>query len=91
MRIKKGFVLEEVGGSYLAVATGRLADSFHSMIRLNGTSAFIWRQLEGDGLSREALVEAVVAAYDAPRATIEADVDALLGKLAAAGILEEEA
>ena len=42
MKIKDGFVLEEVGGSYLAVAVGECAGNFNGMVRLNGTGAFLW-------------------------------------------------
>lgn len=33
MRIKDGFVLREVAGSYMVVATGEAGKSFHGMIR----------------------------------------------------------
>ena len=49
MKIKKGFVIEEVAGSYLACATGKLAKSFNGFIRLNESGAFLWKMLsEGD-------------------------------------------
>ena len=88
MKLKKGFVLEEVGGSYLAVATGALADTFRGLIRLNGTGAFIWRLLSERDMTRDGIVDAVLAAYDAPRDRVEQDVDGILATLTENGILD---
>ena len=54
MKIKKGFVLEKVGDSYLSCATGKLAKSFRGFIRLNESGAFLWKNLsEGDKTEAE--------------------------------------
>ena len=57
MKIKSGFVLEKVGGDYLAVAVGELADYFNGMVRLNETGAFLWNLLCEGEFSREELSE----------------------------------
>lgn len=90
MRIKEGFVLEEVGGAYLAVAVGALAGDFNGMVRLNGTGAFLWKLLSEGERTREQLVEEIVKAYEG---VTEADV--LPGvvdfeeRLRKAGIIED--
>ena len=48
MKIKNGFVLEKVGESYLACATGKLATEFHGFVRLNETGALLWEALAED-------------------------------------------
>ena len=89
MKIKDGFVLEEVAGSYLAVAVGDRADSFSGMVRLNSTGAFLWNLMKDKDVSREALIEEVLKAYtDAPRELVEKDVLAFEEKLRENGILE---
>ena len=45
MKIKSGFVLEKVGGGYLAVAVGARAREFSGLVRMNGTGAFLWNKL----------------------------------------------
>ena len=55
MKIKDGFVLEEVGDFYLAVAVGELAEEFRAIVRLNETGAFLWRQLLTDKSKEELL------------------------------------
>ena len=90
MKIKEGFVLEEVGGAYLAVAVGSLAGSFNGMVRLNGTGAFLWRLLSEGEYTREQLAKELAEACDG---VTESDV--LPGvidfeeRLRKAGIIEE--
>ena len=60
MKIKDGFVLEEVGGDFLAVAVGDRATEFSAMVRLNGTGAFLWNLLsESDKIGRASCRERV--------------------------------
>ena len=46
MKIKQGFILREVAGSYLVVAVGEAVKRFNGVINLNETGAFLWRLLE---------------------------------------------
>ena len=46
MKIKDGFILREVAGSFVVVAVGKRAGEFNGVINLNQTSAFMWRMLE---------------------------------------------
>ena len=59
---------------------------FDGMITLNETAAFLWQKLT-EGTTKEALTDALTAEYDVEEATAAADVDALLTKLNAAGLL----
>ncbi len=89
MKIKKGFVLEEVGGSYLAVAVGERTEDFNGLVKLNGTGAFLWNLMKDKDVTSEELVSSVMAAYeDAPLETVISDVAAFEKKLRDNGILE---
>lgn len=46
MNIKKGFVIQEVGGQWVAVATGAAAAEFSGIVKLNDTAAIAWRGIE---------------------------------------------
>ena len=90
MKIKEGFVLEEVGGEYLAVAVGSRAGDFNGMVRLNGTGAFLWKLLEEKNLTRDELVKEVVGAYEGvTEKDVLPGVAAFEEKLRAAGIIED--
>ncbi len=89
MKIKDGFVVEKVGGKYLAVAVGKSADEFSALIRMNSTGAFLWKQLSGEDLNRDELVGRMLAEYEVEAERAEADTDAFLTKLAEAGLLDD--
>lgn len=89
MKIKSGFILEEVGGAYLAVAVGERAGSFNGMVRLNGTGAFFWNLMKDKDVSREEIVNEVMKVYEGvTREQVMADVIAFEEKLRDGGILE---
>ncbi len=90
MKIKNGFVLEKVGGAYIAVAVGDRTNTFNGVVRLNGTGAFIWNLLVEREYTREEIVEKIVEAYEGVSADDVTDgVRAFEEKLRAAGIIEE--
>lgn len=87
MKIKKGFILREVSGSFIVVAVGAASKEFKGLITLNETGAFLWEKLVS-GNTKEGLVEALLNEYDAPKDVIEADVDAFLKTITDGGLVE---
>ena len=87
MKIKKGFILREVSGSFIVVAVGAASKEFKGLITLNETGAFLWEKLVS-GNTKEGLVEALLNEYDAPKDVIEADVDAFLKIITDGGLVE---
>ena len=89
MKIKKGFVIQKVGGSYLACATGRLAAEFSAIVKLNSTGVFLWNKIsEVEDISRDALVEEFRQAFDIEISVAQSDVDGFIRTLSENGILE---
>jgi len=88
MKIKKGFVLRPTLGYTVAVATGELAKSFGGMIKLNETSADIWRWID-DGLSREEVINRYVDAYNVSVEIAARDYDAMVEQMNEAGVFEQ--
>ncbi|MBQ7363609.1 MAG: PqqD family protein [Clostridia bacterium] len=88
MKIKEGFVIEKVGASYLAVATGKMADEFHALVRLNSTGAFLWHKLTESSRTEEELLSLMLDEYDVTREQASADISAFLESLKRAGILD---
>lgn len=88
MKIKKGFVLEEVGGSYLACATGKLVKQFSGYIRLNSTGAFLFKTLCENDMTESELVNALTNEYEIDSETAAKDTATFVKKLSEAGIIE---
>lgn len=49
MRLKEGFMLRQVAGSWVVVPAGRACVDFDGMISLNDSGALLWRTLEQGG------------------------------------------
>lgn len=86
MRIKDGFVLREVAGQAVVIATGEASKTFHGMVKLNGTGRDIWNGL-AQGLDADAIAAGLVRDYDVDAARARADVDAFIAKMSAEGFL----
>ena len=87
MKIKEGFVVREVGGKTVAVATGALSCQFHGMITLNGTGKFLFEAMKEE-TDLPSLVKKLTAEYDVDEKTAENAVKAFVESLSKSGILE---
>ena len=87
MKIKKGFVVRVVGGEHVAVPVGELSKTFHGMINLNETGAFLWRFFSEDHTLEEG-VDALCNEYEVERERAAADVDRFADILTKNGFIE---
>lgn len=87
MKLKEGFVLRQVAGSYVVVAVGLQTLDFKGMIRLNDTGAFLWKQLTENECTEESLVVAMTNEYDVDDTTAANDVNAFVQSLKEADLL----
>lgn len=76
-KLKDGFMLKEVVGSYIVVPVGDNLVDFSAMITVNETGAFLWKLLE-NGASVSEMVAKMVAEYDIDEATAQRDIDNFL-------------
>ena len=86
MKIKEGFVLREIAGQAVVIATGPASKEFRGMIKLNSTGKLIWQGLM-DGLSEEEISQKIVDTYEVDRDRAEADVKQMLNKMKEHGFL----
>ena len=87
IKIKKGFILREVSGSFVVVAVGEESKKFKGLITLNETGAFLWNKLI-IGNTKEGLLKAMLEEYDAPKEVIEKDIDAFIATITNGGLVE---
>ena len=87
MKIHPDFTIQKVGSAYVAVPVGETSKTFHSMLQLNETAAFLWKRMAKQDCTEEALVAALLAEYDVDRSTAAADVSNIVALLAKNGIL----
>ncbi len=80
MKIKEGFILRNVAGSFVVVPVGQATLDFNGMMNLNETGAFLFEKMI-EGISREDLIEALTNEYDVDEETATKDVDAFIEKV----------
>lgn len=88
MKIHEGFLLREVAGNFVVMPVGAAAERLNGMIKLNETSAFLWKRLE-TGADEQELVSALLAAYEIDEATARRDIGVFLDTLRRARVLDE--
>lgn len=86
MNIKPGFVLRDVAGQSVVIATGEASRDFHGMIKLNATGKAIWQGI-ADGKTETEIAEALMAAFEVDADRAHADVRAFVERMAAEGFL----
>jgi hypothetical protein len=89
MRIKKGFVLREVAGQIMVIATGEASKEFHGMIRLNSSGKDIWTGLQEEK-SEDEIVNILVDKYEIDVDTAKQDVATFIATMLAKGFLVNE-
>lgn len=89
MRLKSGFVLEKVGGAYLAVAVGERAEEFKVLIKLNSTGAFLWKIISERDVTQRDLVKELVGYYEVTDEIAERDVANFVKIISDGGLLDE--
>ena len=87
MKIKKGFVLRVVGGESVVVPVGALCKTFHGMINLNETGAFLWKFFTEEHSAEEA-IDALCSEYEVDRERAGIDVDKFISILESNGFTE---
>ena len=88
MKIKKGFVVREVGGRKYAVATGDASHSFKGMLGLNDVGAHIFNLMQNHTTADE-IVASLLSEYDVEESVVRADVAHFIDQLRQINVLDE--
>lgn len=87
MKIKKGFVLRVVGGENVVVPVGEMSKTFHGMINLNETGAFMWKFFSEEHTLEEG-VSALLSEYEVEENVARADVEKFMNAVMKNGFAE---
>lgn len=77
MKIKEGFLLQDVAGNTVVLP---VEGNLNAMITLNSTGKFLWERLEQE-TTREALIQALLDAYEVDADTAAVCVDNFVAEL----------
>ena len=88
MKLKEGFILHDVGGEHMVVATGEAGRHFNGLIRNNGTANDIYRLLLKK-TSEEEIVAEMLKKYQVSQDIVSKDVHRIVEQIREAGFLDE--
>ena len=88
MRIKSGYMLQNVAGYNVVVPIGDEALDFNGMINLNESGAVLWKELE-KGATEADMVNALLDEYEITEDVAKADVEVFVKKMREAKLLDE--
>ena len=80
MKIKEGFILREIAGSFIVVAVGDAVKNFNGVINLNPTGAFLWKKLS-EGGDEQTLLKALLDEYEVDEQLAKRDIAMFIDKL----------
>lgn len=86
MKVEEGFVVCEVGGQTVAVASGALSERFNGVITLNAAGKILFELLQ-KGTDKAALAQALVLEYGIDEELARKDVEKFLEPLKKANVL----
>lgn len=86
MKIKDGYLLKEIAGSFVVVPVGAI--DFDGVITLNETGAYIWKCLEKE-TNEDGLVSSLLSEYEIDPALARRDVAAFLTLLRKENLIDE--
>ena len=86
MKINPDFTIQQVGASFVAVPVGEASKTFHAMLHLNESGAFLWKQMAEKDCTEEELVAALLAEYEVDTDVAKRDVHALVAQMRDAGL-----
>lgn len=88
MKIKKDFILQDVGGASVVVAVGKESQNFKGIITLNESAKVLWNELI-KGATLDELAKKLTEVYDVTFEQAKGSVEKFVAKLEDAKILED--
>lgn len=80
MKINGEFILREIAGDIILVPVGETALNMNGMITLDPVAALIWKGIDS-GLSREEILEGILAEYDVEREEAGEDMESFISQM----------
>ena len=88
MKIKDGFILREVAGTFVIISVGDESLDFKGVITINEVGADIWRGIE-EGKTKEEIIKKILNDYNVTEDIVTDDFDDFIEQLASKNIIEK--
>lgn len=88
MKIKQGYLLREIAGSWIVVPLGQRVVEFNGLISLNESGAMLWKCLEQEAIEEQDLVKLITQEYEVDEETARVDIGEFLRAMREKGLIE---
>ena len=88
MKTNKNFILRNIAGDNILVATGEAAQSFNGMITMNEVASFIWSNID-ECNTVDKLISSILDEFEIDEETARKDVGSFTNELIEMGIVVE--
>ena len=88
MRTNTNFILREIAGENILVATGKAAEVFNGMITLNEVASFIWSNID-ECNTVDKLISSILDEFEIDEEIARKDVESFTNELIEMGIVVE--
>ena len=88
MKRNTNFILREIAGENILVATGEAAQIFNGMITLNEVASFIWKNID-ECKTVDKLIASILEKFDIDEETARKDVESFTTELIRMGMVVE--
>lgn len=87
MKVKQGYILRKVAGTYVVLPLGQATIEFNGMLTLNESGAMMWELLQA-GTTIETLAQKLITEYNISYEHALEDVKEFIGNLENVGCLD---
>lgn len=88
MKLRKGFVLREIGTDHVVVPEGIEVIDFNKLISLNGSAKYLWESLQDKDFTVDEVATLLTDKYEVVAETAKADAAKLIAKWQEIGLIE---
>jgi hypothetical protein len=89
VKIKSGFLLREIAGSWVVVPVGQRVVDFNGLMSLSESGALLWSKLEQGIESKEQLVNLLRENYSVEAAVAAEDITDFINQINERGLIED--
>lgn len=88
MKIKEGYILKDVAGAKIVIATGAQKMNFNGVMTFNSVGADVFNMLDGTN-SVDDIAKKIAEDYNVPFERVKTDVENLINKMREHNLIEE--
>jgi hypothetical protein len=88
MKVKQGFLLREIAGSWIVVPIGQRVVEFNGLMSLSESGAMLWKRLEEEVEDEQVLVNLITEEYDVGESEARDDILAFITSITEKGLIE---